>query len=379
MPRRTVLIAVAALAAGVAAAACRPSPPPELRIGLLATFTGLYAEASGVPTRDGAHLAVSRASDLVLDGRRYTVRIIERDFPDRPDAAASAARALINRDSVHVLIGPQFSRHAAAVAVVAEAAHIPMITPMASNAAVTDGKRWAFRLAFLDDAQGSVLAQFARDRLRARTAAMLFDVGNLYSREVATRFRRAFEAGGGRVTAAEPYTADRLSALEPVLRRMLATNPDVLLLPNFPDAVRVQLQLVARLGLRGTLLGSDSWDAPALRPLLGTRAAYLTSQWRPDLPRPETAAFIAAYREAYGAEPRAGAAMTYDAVGIVLDAARRAGRIDPDALRDAIAATTGYPGAGATYSFNGGADPARAVAVSIVTVDSMATAWLAEP
>lgn len=350
------------------AGGCRGGAPPEIRIGLLANFTGPYADASGRPTLNGARLALLTArvrGEVVLDGKRYRVTLVERDFEDRADAAASAARALINQEHVIALIGPQFSRHAIPVAVLAEDAQVPMISPMSSNPAVTAGKRFVFRLAFLDDVQGDVLARFATVDLRARRAAVLYDISTAYSRELAERFRRAFERGGGVVAAFETYTADRAQDFRPQLARIRAARADLLLLPNFPDAVARQIVQARQLGVRAVFLGSDSWDPQAV-PLPPGDTAYVTNQWRPDLPSPAAQRFVTLYRQTYGAEPRAAAAMTFDAVGILLESVRRARGTDPESLRVAIASLDGYEGASGTLGFAGRQDPRRGVGVSAV-------------
>ncbi len=377
LSRRVSPVLAAALL--LAVPSCRDSSPPELRIGLLATFTGPYGEISGLPTREGAVLAARLAGPVTIAGRRYRVTFHERDFADRADAAAGAARALINQQRVVALVGPQFSRHAIPVAVLAENARVPMISPMSSNPAVTAGKRFVFRLAFLDDVQGAVLARFAREDLRARTAAVLYDVTTAYSRDLAERFRRAFTGGGGRIVGFEAYTADRLAELDAPLRRIAARAPDVLFLPNFADGVAEQIPRIQRLGIRARLLGSDSWDPPSMPALNPGQEAYVTNQWRPDIPRDSARAFGPRFREAYGVEPRATAAMTYDAVRILLDAIRRANSVAPDAVRDAIAATRGYDGASGLVSFDGRADPVRSVAVSRVLGPTLVTARIVEP
>jgi branched-chain amino acid transport system substrate-binding protein len=303
---------------------------------------------------------------------------VERDFADRADAAATAARALINQDQVVAIVGPQFSRHAIPVSVLAEDARVPMISPMSSSPATTAGKRFVFRLAFLDDVQGLALARFALGDLGVRRAAVLFDVSTTYSRELADRFRNAFDAGGGRVVAFESYTADRSQVFAEQLRRIRAAAPDALFLPNFPDAVNRQIVQLQQLGLKVPLLGSDSWDRPSLPPLSGL-SAYVAGQWRPDIPTEAARRFVATYRQLYGVAPRAAAALTYDAVNILLDAIQRAGSLDPAAIRDAIAATRDWDGAGGPISFAGRADPNRAVAISLVRADTFATMRLIAP
>lgn len=360
-------------------AACRPAPPAEIRIGILATFTGPFAEISGTPTRQGANLAVLDAGNVMVGGKPMKIILVEHDFADRADAAASAARALINQERVVALVGPQFSRHAVPVAVVADESRIPMISPMSSNPATTAGRHYAFRLAFLDHVQGGVLARFARDDLHARTAAVLFDVSTAYSHDLAARFRDVFTAGGGRVTAFETYTADRAEDFTAQLRRIAAAAPDVLFLPNFPDAVNRQVPQLQRAGIVAKLLGGDSWDPQTLPPLREGQEVYVTNQWRPDIPLPEARGFVERFRATYHVEPRATAAMTYDAVGIVIEALRQAGRADPDAVRDAIASTTGHAGATGVVTFGGRADPRRAVAVSAIRHNTLETVRLVEP
>jgi len=375
MPKR-----LTAFLACLTAAACARGPLPEVRIGLLATFAGPFAEVSGVPTREGAQLAVREAGDTVtIDGRVHRIVLVERGFDDRADAAAGAARALINQENVVALIGPQFSRHAIPAAVVAEEAGVPMISPMSSNPATTTGRRYVFRLAFLDDVQGPILARFARDSLGARTAAVLYDISGAYSSDLAAVFRRAFEARSGRVVAFEAFTADQAAEARTQLARIAAARPDVIFLPAFPDALARHVPMLQRLGNHATLLGSDSWDPPSLPPLLAGQRAFVTSQWRPDLPVEEARRFRTAYRAAFGTDPRATAAMTYDATRILLAAMRRAGTSGGPALRNAIAATDGYSGATGVVSFRGRTDPGRQVAISEVRGRDITTVMLSEP
>jgi branched-chain amino acid transport system substrate-binding protein len=57
------------------------------------------------------------------------------------------------------------------------------------------------------------------------------------------------------------------------------------------------------------------------------------------------AKFYADYKAAYGTEPEnAFAALGYDTLGLIADAIKRAGSEDPAKIRDALAATKGYPG-----------------------------------
>jgi branched-chain amino acid transport system substrate-binding protein len=380
--RHHALRCTAGILALSVAAACRESPraaPPEIRIGLLATFTGPFAGISGVPTRQGAELAVRDAAPVTIDGVPHTVVLVPQDFDDRADAAASAAQALINQQRVVAIVGPQFSRHAIPASVVAENSRVPMISPMSSNPATTASKAYVFRLAFLDNLQGTILARYALGDLRARTAAVLYDISTAYSRDIAERFRAEFISGGGRVAAFESYTADQATDFRRQIQRIRQAAPDVIFLPNFPDAVNRQVPQLQQAGILTPLLGGDSWDPQTLPPLRGRQRAFVTNQWRPDIPLEAARRFVQRYRQVWDAEPRATAAMTYDAVGMILDAIRRGGSLDPDSIRAALAATKDHTGAAGVISFDGGHDPRRAVAVSEIRGHTLHTMRLVEP
>ncbi len=329
---------------------------------------GPGASISGQSSLAGARLAVEElnaSGGIAVRGVRHHVRLIERGYENRSDDASSQARALINLDSVDVLIGPQLSPHAVAASSVAEEAHVPMISPMSSNPATTQGKRFVFRLAYLDAVQGEILARYAFKRMEARRAAVLFDVANPYSRDLAALFRKSFEALGGRVVTGE-FTSDELVEFRPALRRLAATRPDVLFLPNMALVDSVQMRQARSLGMTATFLGSDAWDPPSLSVVPEATGAIVARQWHEEMPQAEVSGFIARYRARWGEAPRATAAMTYDAIRIAAMAVGRAGTLDGASVAMAIARFGPFTGAGGTVRFTGTGDPERNAVLTVI-------------
>lgn len=359
------------LALALLLGACAPQEPEEgeIRIGLLALMDSAFRNNSGIPSVRGAELAAKRVNEaggVWIAGRRHRIEIVVQPYDPRPDAATAAARALINRVGVHAIVGPQLSAHAIPVAGVAEAAAIPMISPMSSNPATTAGKIWVFRLAFLDDFQGDALGRFASEELGAATAAVLFEKSTTYSADLARRFRERFEALGGRVVAWEGYEDLQRTTFGAEVERIRAAGPDVLFLPNRPAHVVLQVREVRRAGVGARLLGGDTWDLGVLTAEPGAQGAFVSHQWHYEASTPGITAFLDAYREEYAGSPRATAALTYDAVAIIANAASGATELTPDALRRGIAATREFRGASGTITFQGSGDPARSVVVSSI-------------
>lgn len=377
-----VRFASSVLAAGALLASACNSRPDEFRIGLIGVFEGSMAFSSGIPGQHGALLAVDElnaAGGVMINGKRHRVVLIERESAPRPDAAATAARALINLDSVHVIIGPQTSSLAITAGAVAEASDVPMITPMASNPLVTAGRRMVTRLAFVDAFQGQVLGRFAYDSLGVRRAAALFDAASAYGREITRLFELTFTARGGTMARVEQFNADDTLDHTAQLRRILAANVDAILLPSFVVHDSAQIRIARSLGFRGHFLGSDAWDILTLSRRDDALGSIVVANWDRRAARPAMQEFEAAWSARFDEAPRATAAATYDAVKLIALAATRAGMRTGPSVAEALRNTGNYSGAFTDYQFVGTGDPIRGAVLLEMGRDSSRVRALAAP
>lgn len=334
----------------------------EIRIGLLVDRT----DPADVATVDAACLAVSAVNDaggLDVGSEKHHIVLLTEDMKTTPGEAVDAARRLIHQQGVVALVGPSKSHFAIPVANVAENARVPMISPVSTNPQTTAGKLFVFRVAFLDSFQGQVLARFALEEIRTPTAAVLYDVANTYSRDIATIFQQTFEAAGGQVIAFESYTTGDQD-FRPQLQRIRDTGSPVLFLPNFTPDVAVQVRQARQLGLDATFLGSDGWIPDMLTDHPEVEGAFVAHHWHLDVAdtNPEARGFIAAYRQANDHDPTPSAALTYDAFGVLFQAIRHAKRAVPELIRDALSRIENYQGVTGAITFRGaGGDPQKPI------------------
>jgi len=343
-----VLAAWALLAGGCGEAA---DDPEELRIGVLVET----AHLEGEPALKAARLAVERFEEqggLLVDGRRHPVRLIERSDHRTPDEAVAAARELIYQEEVSVLVAGYLSRDAIPVAAVAESAGIPMVTPGSTMSETTAGKRYVFRVVYVDTFQAQVLARFVVLDLGLGTVAVLYNVADVYSRDITHAFCDEAEKLGGRCVAAETYTPGETD-FQAQLERIGGQRPQVLFLPSFTDVVAIQARQARELGLQAVFIGADSWTAERLVGVTELEGAYVVHHWHPDLAAtiPEAREFQDAYRGRYGEDPFAMTSVMWDALGLIFQAAAHG--TDPETIRDALAATAGYRGATGSITFAG--------------------------
>jgi branched-chain amino acid transport system substrate-binding protein len=358
------MVALVSLLSGAAWAA------KEIRLGVSAPLTGDIA-ALGQSTKNAALMAeeeINASGGLKVGKDVYKVKFLIEDDENKPESTATVFQKLISQDQVLAIIGSQSSKCSNAGAPIAESAGVPQISPWSTNPNVTKGKKFVFRACFIDPFQGKVVALFAKDRLKAKTAAVLYDVASDYNKGIAEVFKAEFAKAGGKVVAFETYTTgDKDFSAQ--LTKIKAANPDVLFLPNYFNEVPLQAQQAHKLGLKAKLIGSDSWDSPDLLKLgaQDLEGAYFSNHYSADVKSPLSDKFVKAYEAKYKVKPDAAAALTYDAAKIVVAAIQKAGRVDRKAVRDALAATKGYKAVTGTITFAGGNDPVKSAVMIKVT------------
>src|SRR5437879_12368262 len=90
---------------------------------------------------------------------------------------------------------------------------------------------------------------------------------------------------------------------------------------------------------------------------------YYANHYSTSDPRPVVQNFVKKFHEKYNETPDAIAALSYDAVSILMDAIRRAGSTDGPKLRDAIAATKDCDGVSGTITIDNNRNASQSTVV----------------
>jgi branched-chain amino acid transport system substrate-binding protein len=347
-------------------AGCRPAPENEIRLGVNAELTGSKPTVGDSCKKAAELLAaqVNQEGGLKLGDKKYLIRLFVEDNEDKAESAAAVAQKLISQDNVLAIIGPNTSGNAIPAASICEDAGVVMVSPWSTNPNTTEGKKFIFRACFIDDFQGQVMAKFARETLKAQTAAVLYDVASEYNKGIAEYFKKSFEAEGGQVVAFESYTTNDKD-FSSQLTLIKAANPGVLFLPNYYNEVPLQVQQARRLGIVCPFIGSDSWGSPEILTLGGPVLddSYFSTHYAPDIATETAQKFIRAYEVKYGKKPDDVAALTYDAGGLLLAAITQAGALDRQKVRDALAGLRQYEGVTGIMKFHGTGDPIKSAVI----------------
>ncbi len=191
------------------------------------------------------------------------------DNESKAESATNVALKLIDQENVVAIIGPNSSKQAVPAGGTCNDNRVPMISPWSTNPNTTLDRPWIFRAAFLDPFQGPVVADFAAKKFDAKTAAVLFDVSNDYSKGLAEIFKSSWEAKGlGPVVAFESHgTKDQDFSAQ--LTTIVKANPDFIFVPDNYNQVALIIQQARDLGYKGPFMGSDAWGTPDLIKLCG--------------------------------------------------------------------------------------------------------------
>ncbi len=342
MQRR--LIAFTALAALVLCLSCGPKlNPNEFRIGEFGSLTGAQA-TFGISTEDGIQLAVDEVNAAGgVNGK--TLKVVAVDDQGKPEEAAVAVTKLITEDKVQVVLGEVASSLSLAAAPICQEHKIPMITPSSTNPKVTQVGNYVFRVCFIDPFQGQVMADFAMNNLKAKTAAVLRDQKSDYSMGLADFFIKRFKEKGGTIVIDQSYVAGDVD-FKSQLTTIREQKPDVIFVPGYYTEVGLIAQQTRELSIKAPLLGGDGWDSSKLYEIGGKAldGCYFSSHYSPESTDPKVQDFVKKYQAKYGQVPDALATLGYDATGVLVAALKSGKSMDPADIRDSIAATKNYAG-----------------------------------
>ena len=337
-----------------------PAPAPLLigdtiLIGHVGSLTGDQA-SFGLSTENGIRLAIE---DINARGGVKGKRVAAKTYDDqgKPEEAAVAAMRLITQDKVTVLIGEVASTRSLAIAPIADANHVPQITPTSTNPRVTkDGDKtrpYVFRVCFIDPFQGTVMAKFTREHLKLKKVAILRDIGSDYSVGLADFFKKKFEELGGTIVNDQSYKAGDQD-FKAQLTTIRGKAPELIYVPGYYTDVALLARQARELGMKMPLGGGDGWDSARLYEIAqgALDGSYFSNHYTEENPAPLIQNFVKRYQERFGGPPDSMAALGYDAANVAFDAMARATDLSGPAVAAAIAATRNFPGVGGTITID---------------------------
>jgi len=325
----------------------QPAVGDKIVFGHVASLTGSEA-TFGLSTDNGIKLALEEQNKKGgVRGKQLVLKTL--DDQGKPEEAAVVATRLVVQDKETVLLGEVASSRSLAIAPIADANRVPMVTPSSTNPKVTkDGARtrpYVFRVCFIDPFQGTVMAKFARETMKVAKVAILRDVRNDYSMGLADFFLTKFKELGGTIVDDQGYNAGDQD-FKAQLTAIKGKAPEAIYVPGYYTDVALIGRQARELGMRQPLMGGDGWDSARLYEIAkgALDGSYFSNHYSHENPAPVIQDFVRRYKEVFGSIPDGLAAQGYDAARVAIDAMERAKDLSGQSIREALEQTKGFQG-----------------------------------
>ena len=185
---------------------------------------------------------------------------------------------------------------------------------------------------------------------------------------LAKYFVAGFTADGGKIVGDENYShGDKDFSAQ--LTALKADHPDGLFVPGYYTEVGLIALQARQLGITVPLFGGDGWESSSLVPIGGQalEGCDFSTHYSPQDTSPAVQNFVKEYHARYGDTPDAMAALGYDSAMILADAIKRAGSTDGAKVREALAATTEFPGVTGKISMDAGRNASKPAVILTIT------------
>jgi len=345
-PHTRALALVLTLTALLATAGCNgaaiSSEPQDtataLKVGVVLPLTGPVS-ATGKALQNGFELGVKKVNAAGgVDGREVEYVVV--DDAGNPATSTQLARKLVQQDKVSMLFGTITGDTAEAVAQVADQSKIPFGTAILGDLDSCHPYGWGFGESTRQLLEPTVPELVKKYGPRVAIVGSDYNYPHFYA-----SIAKPYVTQAGGTVVGEQYSPLGQTDWQPVINRLKAAKPDVLLsMVVGADAITFTQQakqfglLTPDLGYEGAPLDSDYY--PALGALVDGRTH--TVRWSDGLDDAESRAFVADYRTAYQAKgplPEV-AGNAYFGIQFFLAAAAKSASLDGPALNAEIGKLT---------------------------------------
>ncbi|MDD5248787.1 MAG: branched-chain amino acid ABC transporter substrate-binding protein [Rhodocyclaceae bacterium] len=367
VPVKAISISIAAALAALACskeappppAVQAPAPPPPalvVKIGHAAPLTGPQAHL-GKDNENGAVLAIedANAEKLKFGGRDVKFELMSEDDQADPKQGTLVAQKFVDA-KVNAVVGHLNSGTTIPASKIYNDAGIPEVSPSATNPTYTkQGFKTAFRVMANDEQQGKVLGNYAANQLQAKTVAVIDDK-TAYGEGVAAEFKKAALAAGVKVVD-EEHTDDKAIDFAAILTKIKGKRPNLVFYGGMDAQGGPMAAQMKKLGLKSKFLMADGGCTVEFHKLAGAAGdgAYCSLPGVPLDKMPGGPAFKDKYAKKFNADIQLYAPYVYDAVMVIVEAAKRANSAEPAKILAELPKTN-YQGVTGNISFDENGD-----------------------
>jgi branched-chain amino acid transport system substrate-binding protein len=329
---------------GAPPASDAPQRAEPIRVGASISLTGRY-DRTGRELKNGYDLWAEQTNAAGgIMGRQ--IEFVTYDDTSDPETSRNLYEKLISEDKVDLVIGPYSSPVTLPASTVAEKYGYPMII---SGASATDIYTRDYKNVFGIYTAAPLYLDGAVDianKQGYRTVAIINE-NSAFAKDTVSGARKKAQEAGMQIVFEEEYP-NTVRDLTPILLKMRPLNPDVILGGTYGEDSTILMRQLKDLNWAPKMVALTVGPAlPDFYQTLGEDAEYVmgATQWEPGIKGSGVPEYATAYRAKYGYDSGYHAAGGYAAGQLLKQAIEKAGAVDNEKIRAALAtmeATTIY-------------------------------------
>jgi branched-chain amino acid transport system substrate-binding protein len=326
-----------------------------ITLGAAVSLTGKYT-TNGENTQRGYDLAVQKineAGGVKVGDKTYQLEIKYYDDESTPARGAELAERLIQQDGIQYILGPYSSGLTKAIAPVIEEHQVPMVEANgASRSLFTNGWRYIFATLSTSEqylTSAIALAAEVADIKLGKPAnevkvALAFE-NDPFSQDVRAGVIDDVHKNGMQIIIDDQLPPE-LNDMASILTKVKALKPDILVVSGHAKGASTAIRQIQEMQVDVPIVAMTHCDSADVIGKAPEAAEYTlcATQWAPTMSYSDdlfgsAADFAKLFEDTYGLAPPYQAAESAAAVMVFADAFERAGSLDKEAVRDALAQT----------------------------------------
>jgi len=330
----------------------------EIHLGSAISLTGKYA-TNGIHAKNGYEFAIQKIAEnggIKVNGKCYNFKVTYYDDESKGDRGATLAERLINQDKVQYMLGPYSSGLTKAIAPVTEKYKIPMIEAEgASRSLFNKGYKYLFAVLSTSEqylASAVTLAAEMAEKSGKSPSSVKVAVAvenDPFSLDIRAGVLDDAKKYDMKIVIDEQLPRD-LSDMSAILTKVKLLKPDLLIVSGHSKGAATAVRQIGEQNIKVPMIAMTHCEAADVTGKFGAAANDIlcSTQWAETLSYEDpifgSAAnyekeFKAAFPEYKDKKVPYQTAQASAAVYVFKDAFERAGSLDKEKLRDAIAAT----------------------------------------
>ena len=343
---------------------CHSSPNQTMtvKLGAILPLSGDGA-SYGKSMQNGIELYLTQRSKETSP----QISVIYEDTQLDQVQAVSGFRKLISINEVPAVMGPFSSSQMLAVAPVAEQQERVLISGTATSPAITDAGDFIFRIIPSDTHDGRVVANLIKQQLPNTTTVSIVHVNNDFGIGIRDAFKNEAMGLGLKIILEIAYPQENRD-FRVQIQKIIKKAPDAVFLVGYKE-MGLFLRQSEQAGLKCKIVATGLMEDPEIIKVAGKAAdgvLYSYPAFRVDSKNELVASFVDAYKQKYGSEPDAIAALGFDLAHLLADVLEAGKPYNAQTIKNRLYKVKDFPGVAGNINFDINGDVEKSSGVKIV-------------